>query len=148
MAIPGSGERTTTHRPPKGISRSEINDRRRTSETRPRRSGLDLPGDDGNERDPTRTTGIGLLDAMNEFLQQPQQPQDITAPTERTASRIRPPNDELNAGLFRPTRAPEEEEPEIIVPGNPDDLGERGRRRRTRDGVNSSPVLRRGLLGV
>lgn len=41
--------------------------------------------------------------------------------------------------------APEEEE---IVPGNPDDLGARGKRRRTIDEVNNPPLLRRGLLGV
>lgn len=75
--------------------------------------------------------------------------QDITTPTERE---VRPgrrnPNDEgaslLGQGLT--PRPPEEEDP--IIPGDPSNLGARGRRRRGQDAVTASPVLRRGLLGV
>lgn len=48
----------------------------------------------------------------------------------------------------RPTLRPEEESPPALLPGNPDDLGARGRRRRREDDDTPSPVLRRGLLGV
>lgn len=101
----------------------------------------------GNESDPTRRSGIGFLDAADESFQQPQTPQDITPPTERTGPGFNPPNDELNPRLLFPVKPPEEEEPQTI-PGDPDDLGERARRRRSRDDGNASPVLRRGLLGV
>lgn len=107
-----------------------------------------LIGDDDalNEPDPRRT-GIGLLDAAEEFLQQPQTPQDITTPTERPSTvhhRRNPRDDDLRP--LRPVSSPAEEEE--IIPGNPDDLGARGKRRGSKDEVNASPVLRRGLLGV
>lgn len=144
---------TTPNNPEMGGSRDRRKEQQRISrdrsnvKDRDRKGGSDLPGDDSNERDPTRKTGIGFLDAADTFFQQPQTPQDITPPTERTGDGFRPPNDELNPGLQFPIKPPEEEVPPI-VPGDPDDLGERGRRRRSRDNVNTSPVLRRGLLGV
>ena len=101
-----------------------------------------FPGDD--DRDPTRKTGIGFLDAAEAFFQQPQDPPSIVAPTERPGSLS--PSDR-SAPVLRP-RPPAEEEDPPIVPGDPDDLGARGRRRRTQDDRNPSPVLRRGLLGV
>lgn len=72
--------------------------------------------------------------------------QDITVPTERPfdGAHRRNPNDEVRSPP--PLKPPEEDEP--IIPGDPNDLGARGRRRGTRDAVNASPVLRRGLLGV
>lgn len=57
------------------------------------------------------------------------------------------PNDDERFRLFG-VPIPQAEEELPIVPGDPDDLGERGRRRRTRDDATASPVLRRGLLGV
>ena len=117
-----------------------------TGERRPRTEPRGFLGDERNddERDPTRTTGIGFLDAADAFLQQPQTPQDVTTPTER------PGNRELADRPRQPLRSvrpPEEEEPPIL-PGNPNDLGARGRRRRRQDDDTPSPVLRRGLLGV
>lgn len=43
---------------------------------------------------------------------------------------------------------PREEVVPPLLPGDPNDLGARGRRRRREDEDFSSPVLRRGLLGV
>lgn len=123
-----------------------VEDARRRDKDRVRKADPGFGGNDGDEPDPTRKTGIGFLDAAEDFFQQSQIPQDITPPTERNGPGFRPPNDELNPGLRFPIKPPEEEMP--IVPGDPDDLGERGRRRRRRDDVSTSPVLRRGLLGV
>lgn len=43
---------------------------------------------------------------------------------------------------------PREEEAPALLPGDPNDLGARGRRRRAQDDTTPSPILRRGLLGV
>lgn len=130
-------------------AQASVEDARRRDKDPIRKEDPDFVGNDGDDPrgDPTRKTGIGFLDAVDEFLQQDQTPQNITPPTERTGSGFNPPNDELNPRLARPAKPPEEEEPPIL-PGNPDDLGARGRRRRRDDDVNASPVLRRGLLGV
>ena len=158
MARP-KGKGGSPSKPSGGMSpgERELVNRAKSTVDEARLHDQDLPqkedrGFGGNERDdppgdPTRKTGIGFLDAVDDFFQQSQTPQDITPPTERTGPGFNPPNDELNAGLLFPVKPPEEEEPPI-VPGDPDDLGERERRRRSRDDVNASPVLRRGLLGV
>lgn len=112
-----------------------------------------LPGDDVNGSDPTEAPR-GLVDRVDASLKELHRDiqkafsgpsQDITTPTERSG--VRPPNDERLPVLNGSRPTPEEEEPSIVA-GDPDDLGERGRRRRRRDDVNASPVLRRGLLGV
>lgn len=125
----------------KDIQGPEANDDRPRTNDLP---GGDINGDDGFlPRDPTRDTGLGLLDAADIALHDRKQtPQDITVPTERT-DRRNPNDDERPPPALKP---PEEDEP--IIPGDPDDFGARGRRRGTRDDVNASPVLRRGLLGV
>lgn len=116
---------------------------------RPRTEDRGSLGND-NSGDPTKPEP-GLLEQAEDFLTRTHKEiqaalsgtaQDITTPTERPG---RNSNDErlrlLGAGAARP----EEEE---IIPGDPSNLGARGRRRRTEDRINSSPVLRRGLLGV
>lgn len=118
-----------------------------------RRPRTDLAPNRDDEREPTVNRGLlnsieNELRAADKAIQRalaPGEPLDFADLSRRPERR--PPNDELNTGVFRPAKPPEEEEPRIL-PGDPDDLGERGRRRRTRDDVNSSPVLRRGLLGV
>ncbi len=114
-----------------------------TVRERPRTQTPSRPSRD-DDRDPTRTTGIGFLDAADAFLQQPQEPPDIVTPTERPGTLS--PSDRSDP-VLRP-RLPAEEEDLPIIPGDPDDLGARGRRRRIQDDRNPSPVLRRGLLGV
>ena len=110
-----------------------------TGGTRPPRQPADEDGD------PTRVTGIGLLDEIDEFFQQTQVP-STTLRERRQAELVKREGDERIPLLGR-TRPPEEEEPPI-VPGDPDDLGARARRRHRQDDSSSSPVLRRGLLGV
>lgn len=58
----------------------------------------------------------------------------------------RQPNDERPNALGQGLRPPAEEE--VIVPGDPSNLGARARRRRNVLEVDPSPVARRGLLGV
>lgn len=110
--------------------------------------------DSGNEPDP-RKTGVGVLDAADEFFQQEQTLQNPNIPTERPVDRFDP----QNPGERRHHRNPNDDErppPSLksqeeeapIIPGDPNDLGARGARRRSKDDINASPVLRRGLLGV
>lgn len=127
--------------PQKSAGAPSIEDNRKAREDRANRSGF-LGEDD--DRDPTRKTGIGFLDAADVFLQQPQDPPTIVAPTERPGG-LSPSDRPVR--LLRPGPPAEEEDPPIL-PGDPDELGARGRRRRTQDDRNPSPVLRRGLLGV
>lgn len=109
------------------------------------------PGDDRNERDPVRVSAplaeedpLAKLDrTIQEFLGggpaiDPNEPSRRNPP--------RRPSDEENDRRLEPVLRPSEEEP--LVPGDPNDLGARGRRRRTLDDGQESPVLRRGLLGV
>lgn len=122
----------------------------------PRRSGRggrpgNLPGDDRNERDPVRpseplapTDPLAVLDRrIQEFLGggpaiDPNDPGRRNPP--------RRPSDEESDRRIGPVSKPEEED--LLIPGDPDNLGARGRRRRTQEDVSQSPVLRRGLLGV
>ena len=143
-----------------GSDRPDDRDRREGPEggsdprTRPRTAGIFGEGGDGaGGGEPTAPTR-GLIEQAEDFLTRTHKEiqaalsgpaQDITPPTERPGRR--PPNDDRPGGLLRPPPAPEEEEPPII-PGDPSNLGARGRRRRSENDSNASPVLRRGLLGV
>ncbi len=100
--------------------------------------------DDGSfgGTDPTGIRGF-LKDAegaINDFFAGP--PQGGPG----TGGSVQGPENNQPRPILRPNRPPKEEE--VIIPGDLDDLGERGRRRRSSDDVNTSPVLRRGLLGV
>lgn len=120
----------------------------------PERTQRDRGPDRDDDRDPSEPKGLlealGDLDlrAADEAIQRsiaPGEPLDFNDPNRRPGPRQS--NDE-RVGLFgRPLAPPKDEEPPIL-PGDPDDLGERGRRRRTRNDGRASPVLRRGLLGV
>lgn len=123
----------------------------------PKRSGRsggrpgNLPGDDRNERDPVRqseplapTDPLAMLDRkIQEFLGGGPA-LDPNDPSRRNPPR-RPSDEEFDRPIG-PTSTSEEEEP--LLPGDPNDLGARGHRRRAKDDVTQSPVLRRGLLGV
>ena len=130
-------------------------DRDRKKPTEKNRGPLTRDNDNPREESDPRKTGIGMLDAVDDFLQQKQTPGDPNIPTERSVDGFDPqtpearrhhrnPNDDQRPA--RPVLKPPEEEP--IIPGDPSNLGARGRRRGARDDVNASPVLRRGLLGV
>lgn len=101
--------------------------------------------------EPTEPKGLlealGDLDlrAADEAIQRgvaPGEPLPFDDPSRRPGRRN--PNDEERPAL-KPVVA-EEEEP--VLSGDPLNLGARGNRRRTQNGVNASPVLRRGLLGL
>lgn len=70
--------------------------------------------------------------------------QDIETPQERTG--LRPAADPRQRRLLG--SAPEEEEEAPILAHDPENLGERGRRRRTQNTADGSPIFQRGLLGV
>lgn len=128
------------------ITAQDVPDRRRELErTR-------TPGDDRNEGDPVRESAplaeddpLAKLDrTIQEFLGGGPAI-DPNEPSRRNPPR-RPSDEENDRRLIPVTRPNEEEEP--LLPGDPSDLGARGRRRRTRDDGQESPVMRRGLLGV
>jgi hypothetical protein len=70
--------------------------------------------------------------------------QDIVTPQERPG--LRPAADPRQRRLLG--SAPEEEEEAPILAPDPENLGERGRRRRTQNTADGSPIFQRGLLGV
>lgn len=146
MAIPGAGERK-----PRGTGGSsgmspgerELVDRAKEAALGSRGHRNDDPNRDGDGSE--EPTGIrGLLEDVEVFFNE-----DLAGPPQGgpgTGGSVQGPENNQPRPILRPNRQPEEEE--IIIPGDPDDLGERARRRRSRDDVNTSPVLRRGLLGV
>lgn len=148
-----------TGRPPKPTRKPDPPDSRQgpedTHQDRPRTDDTVGSGNGertrggGDERDPTEPAK-GLIEQAQDFLTRTDKEIRAALGADPFQESFRPgpraPNDEQERSLVAP-RPPKDEEP-LIVPGDPDDLGERGRRRRTRDGVNTSPVLRRGLLGV
>lgn len=90
----------------------------------------------GNDGDDPPTSTPGLLAGI----------EDVLATTDGPAGGGR--DREIERRDERPLRPAPAEEEEVIIPGDPNDLGERGRRRRQEDDRDASPVLRRGLLGV
>lgn len=104
-----------------------------TDKSRPRREPGGFLGSDDDNRDPTRTDG--LLDrAFTAIAEDP-----FPRPVAREIGGSRE---------SRPAEKGPSDEEEVILPGDPNDLGARGRRRRREDDDTPSPVLRRGLLGV
>ena len=120
---------------------------------RPSRPRREPPGSVGNDGEPTESRGLleSVEDSLNKTHLAVQDafsgPPSVTRPQPTERSGRRPPNDERPGLLGQGVRPPSNDE-EVIVPGDPSNLGARGRRRRTVDQVNNPPLLRRGLLGV
>lgn len=106
--------------------------------------------DDIDGGDPTKEEP-GLIEQARDFLDQTDKEIRAALGADPFHESFRPgpraPNDE-RPGLFGQNLSPRPAEEEEFIPGDPTNLGTRGRRRRTTDDVNASPVMRRGLLGI
>lgn len=109
---------------------------------RPRTDGF--LGNDGDDPlgDPTQPPGfLERADAaIQEALSGTPGDDRITTPNDRAPDR--------GPDIPLPERRSRDDDEEVIIPGDPNDLGARAQRRRREDDDTPSPVLRRGLLGV